>query len=158
MNDLNIEFSGIPLQFNGTIDYTHDMSNVDYDTMTLIKNFSLSNNLGSATFSDFIEMNHYTTKGDVRILGYISRSYYGRIHDSGSGYADFDTVNAGAACGWHVMNDCPLDPALEGRIKVIGNDSSALIQFDYSDAIIEIDLDGDGNIEISLVCGPWACN
>jgi hypothetical protein len=144
------------VKMDGILEYTHDTSDTQYNWVTYIKNFTLSNSTGSAAFINFVHKT-YTSKGNVSPSSYFGFSYSGRLYDSESGYVDVAMVNAVATCRAGGGSSCPLDPTLEGRVKLIGDNSSALIQLGVNFDTINIDADGNGDYEQILQCNE-PCN
>ena len=157
MNNLMIALASESFQLDGTIEYAHDMSDPDFDTIALTKNYTLSNSLGAFTYTNFTYKQHYTNKGRVSPSGYTSVSCTGRMYDSDSGYVDVATVNAAAMCEAGGAGVCPLDMTNVGRIELVGDSSTALIQFGSNLDNISIDADGNGTYEQQIQCNFDGC-
>ncbi|MGD8907993.1 MAG: hypothetical protein PVI92_01510 [Chromatiales bacterium] len=154
-SNLIVTYKLVSFGMDGTIEYSHDTSNSDFNTITLTKNIDFQNSEGTASFLDFTYKNHYTSKDIADLSGYLSYSYSGRLYDSEYGYVDVSTVNADAACANPYDVDislCPLDPTGEGRIKMAGDSSSALIAYTDNNDHISLDADGDGEFEQAFFC------
>ncbi|MEW8033834.1 MAG: hypothetical protein AB2540_18685 [Candidatus Thiodiazotropha endolucinida] len=155
-SDLQITLGSESVTMDGTIEFYHDTSDPEFNWQNTTKNFTLSNSTGSGTFTNYIQKD-YTHKGDLYFSKYYyGSSYSGRIYDSDFGYVDVTTVNAVATCN-SMSEICPLDPTEDGRIKLSGDYSSALIQLGSGLDTISMDANGDGYYEEVLDCDYDRC-
>jgi hypothetical protein len=138
---------------DGTIEYSHDNKNPDFDTITLLQNIELEYPFGSTSYTNFTYKHHFTSKDIKSVSGYISYSYSGKLYNSNHGYAIISTVNAEACCTQTSANpECPLDPENRGRVIIAGDGSSAMIELEVSTNIVSLDKDEDGLYEESFQC------
>jgi hypothetical protein len=154
--NLQIGFGTASITLEGTVEFNYDTtSDPEFDWPTYTSNYTLSDSTGSGSFTNFIQKD-YTGKGDFYIWGLFGSSYEGGLYDSDSGYVDASTVNAVVICS-SIGQNCPLDRTKEGRIKLSGDTSSALIQLGSNIDTISIDSDGDDDYEQVLRCDPDHC-
>ncbi|MCU7853920.1 MAG: hypothetical protein KZQ80_17105 [Candidatus Thiodiazotropha sp. (ex Monitilora ramsayi)] len=152
-NNLTVTFISTSFGMYGTIEYGHDTSNPNFDTITLVKNIDFQNSDGTASFTNFIYKFHHSSDAIGYHSGYWSYSYAGRLYDSDHGYIDISTINAPAACATIIYPSlCPLDPTAAGRIVMAGDNSNALITFTSNLDYISIDSDGDNLYEHNMHC------
>ncbi len=153
-SDMLINYNAGILNLNGAVEYQHHTSDPDFDTITLIKNLTLSDSTGKGIFTDFRQQTHYTNKGSLDPSGQVSYSISGRLYDSDTGYIDISTVNSDAVCILRNPNICPLDPDLLGRIELHGDNSSGLLYYRMNYDVVEMDADGDSIYEQTLLLTP----
>ena len=128
-SNLSYTFGTISFGIDGAIEYSHDTTDPDFNTITLIKNMDIENSEGKATFQNFVYKKHYSSKDIGNLSGYWSYSFSGRLYDSDHGYVDVTTINAPAACATVLYpSECPLDTTAIGRIEIAGDSSTVLIR------------------------------
>jgi hypothetical protein len=150
-SNLTVTYISDTFGMDGTIEYSHDTSDPDFNTITLTKNIDFQTSEGNALLIDFTYKHHYTSKDIANQSGNFSYSYSGRLYDSEYGYVDVSTVNAEAVCDI-TSPPCPLDPEAEGRIEMAGDSSSVLIAFTDNLDRVSLDADGDGVFEQAYFC------
>ena len=151
-NNLIVTYKTISFGIDGSIEYIHDTSNPDFNTITLTKNIDFQNSDGIVSFQNFVYQHHYTPKDIGSSSAYRSFSFSGRLYDSDHGYVDVSTINAPAACMPIYPSLCPLDPTADGRIEIAGDSSSALIRLTDNLDHLSVDVNGDSTYEQSMFC------
>jgi hypothetical protein len=69
-SNLNVTYRAVSFGIDGTIEYSHDTTDPDFNTITLTKNLDFYNTDGRARFQNFVYKKHYTPKDIGSLSGF----------------------------------------------------------------------------------------